>query len=114
MYANQYLAYETLSEPLRRFLDGLTAVNISTKPVHSKTLEDSIRASRGNQNHAYVAEHPAVLLFLIEPDHRRRTSDARPMTLPFTSCFASSRESDTRLSSWQRVSSRRSLTALKI
>lgn len=60
MYANQYLAYETLSEPMRHFLDGLTAVNISTKPVHSKTLEDSIRASRGNQNHAYVAEHPAV------------------------------------------------------
>ena len=60
MYANQYLAYETLSEPLRRFLDGLMAVNISTKPIHSRTLEDSIRSSRGNQNHAYVAEHPAV------------------------------------------------------
>ena len=60
MYANQYLAYEALSEPLRRFLDGLTAVNISTKPVHSRTLEDSIRSSSGNQNHAYVAEHPVV------------------------------------------------------
>lgn len=60
MYANQYLAYETLSEPMRHFLDGLTAVNISTKPVHSKTLEDSIRASRGNQNHAFVAEHPVI------------------------------------------------------
>jgi len=60
MYANQYLAYETLSEPLRRFVDGLTAVHISTKSVHSKTLEDTIRASRGNQSHAYVAQHPAV------------------------------------------------------
>ena len=60
MYANQYLAYEALSEPLRDFLDGLTAVYISTKPIHSRTLEDSIRASDGNQNHAYVAEHPAV------------------------------------------------------
>lgn len=30
-FANQYLAYETLSEPLRRFLDGLTAVHISGK-----------------------------------------------------------------------------------
>ena len=60
MYANQYLAYEALSEPLRRFLDGLMAVNISTKPIHSRTLEDSIRSSSGNQNHAYVAEHPVV------------------------------------------------------
>lgn len=60
MYANQYLAYEQLSEPLQRFLDEATAVNISTKPSHSITLEDSIRASGGNQNHGFVAEHPAV------------------------------------------------------
>jgi taurine dioxygenase len=60
MFANQYLAYETLSEPLRRFLDGLTAVNTSKKADVSKTREDMFRASGDSQAHDYEAEHPVV------------------------------------------------------
>jgi taurine dioxygenase len=59
MWANQYLAYETLSAPLRAFLDGLTAINVSTKPAVSKTREAMIAAA-GSAKRAYVAEHPAI------------------------------------------------------
>jgi taurine dioxygenase len=57
LFANQYLAYETLPEPLRRFVDGRTAVNTSAKADVSKTREDMIGES---QTHNFVAEHPAV------------------------------------------------------
>jgi taurine dioxygenase len=60
LFANQYLAYETLSEPLRAFLDGLIAVNTSVKADVSKTREDVIRSSGGTQDHNFAAEHPAV------------------------------------------------------
>lgn len=61
MFANQYLAYETLSEPLRRFLDGLTAVSTSVKADVSKTREDMIRnAGDAAHLHNYEAEHPVV------------------------------------------------------
>jgi taurine dioxygenase len=60
LFANQYLAYETLSEPLRRFLDGLVAVNTSVKADVSKTREDMIRGAGDTQDHNFVAEHPTV------------------------------------------------------
>ena len=61
LFANQYLAYETLSEPIRRFLDGLTAINMSAKADISKTREDMIRnAGDPIQTHDYVSEHPVV------------------------------------------------------
>jgi taurine dioxygenase len=59
LFANQYLAYESLSEPLRTFLDGLTAVNTSAKADVSHTREDMI-AKSGVQAPDFVAEHPAV------------------------------------------------------
>lgn len=61
LFANQYLAYETLSEPLRRFLDGLTGINTSAKADISKTREDMIR-NAGDTIPArdYVSEHPVV------------------------------------------------------
>lgn len=62
LFANQYLAYETLSAPLRRFLDGLTAINSSAKADVSKTREDMIR-NAGDAvppAHDYLAEHPVV------------------------------------------------------
>ena len=46
LFANQYLAYETLSDGLRETLDGLVAVNVSTKPEVSKTREHRLRESR--------------------------------------------------------------------
>jgi alpha-ketoglutarate-dependent taurine dioxygenase len=59
MFANQYLAYETLSAGLKRTLDGLTGVNTSTKAAASKTREDRMRAAR-EELKVLVGEHPAV------------------------------------------------------
>jgi taurine dioxygenase len=61
LFANQYLAYESLSEPLRRFLGGLTAVNTSAKADVSKTREDMIRhAGDDAPPPDYRSEHPVV------------------------------------------------------
>ncbi len=60
MFANQYLAYETLSEPLRQFLDGLTGVSTSVKADVSKTREEMIRNAGDTQDHNFAAEHPVV------------------------------------------------------
>jgi len=61
LFANQYLAYETLSPPLRAFLDGLTAVNSSAKADVSRTREDMIRhAGEAAAVRDYLSEHPAV------------------------------------------------------
>ncbi len=60
-FANQYLAYETLSAPLRGFLDGLTAVHVSGKGATQKTRDEMMqRASTGLKGDELVARHPAV------------------------------------------------------
>src|SRR5205823_13511696 len=43
LFANMYLAYESLSPGLRRLLDGLVAVNASSKADVTKTREDRMR-----------------------------------------------------------------------
>ena len=60
MFANQYLAYEALSEPLRTFLGGLTGIGTSAKADVSKTREDMIAEAGEAQNHNFIAEHPVV------------------------------------------------------
>lgn len=61
LFANQYLAYDTLSAPLRGFLDGLTAINSSAKADVSKTREDMIRhAGDATPVQNYLSEHPVV------------------------------------------------------
>jgi taurine dioxygenase len=61
LFASQYLAYETLSEGMRKVLDGLVAVNSSAKADVSKTREDRIASDgRAEAKKDYVAEHPAV------------------------------------------------------
>jgi taurine dioxygenase len=61
LFANQYLAYETLSEGLKRTLDGLTGVSSSAKADVSKTREDRIADSPTEHSQkAFVAEHPVV------------------------------------------------------
>lgn len=61
LFANQYLAYETLSETLRNILDGLTVVNTSSLADVSKTREDRIASDgRAEAKKEYVSEHPAV------------------------------------------------------
>jgi taurine dioxygenase len=57
LFANMYLAYETLSEGMRRMLDGLLAVNSSAKADVTRTREDRVRDGAKQQ---YVAEHPVV------------------------------------------------------
>jgi taurine dioxygenase len=60
LFANQYLAYEALSEPLRDFLGGLTAVNTSKKADVSKTREDLIRNAGEAAASDFFSEHPVV------------------------------------------------------
>jgi taurine dioxygenase len=61
MFANAYLAYETLSEGMRRLLDGLVAINTSAKADVSRTREDRVKQSlRPDAKKEYVGEHPVV------------------------------------------------------
>jgi taurine dioxygenase len=61
LFANQYLAYEALSDGMRKILDGLIAVNTSAKADVSRTREDRIRdGAREDAKKSYVAEHPVV------------------------------------------------------
>lgn len=59
LFANQYLAYETLSEGLKLTLGGLVAVNTSTKADASMTREDRLRDA-GAALKVLLAEHPVV------------------------------------------------------
>ena len=59
LFANQYLAYETLSEDLRRRLTGLIGVNSSTKADASRTREDRLREA-GVERKVLVGEHPVA------------------------------------------------------
>ena len=61
LFANQYLAYETLSAGMKRFLDGATGVSTSAKADVSRTREDRIK-SDGTEaaRQPLSAEHPAV------------------------------------------------------
>jgi taurine dioxygenase len=61
LFANMYLAYQTLSPGLRRLLDGLVAVNSSAKADVTKTREDRLRdAARTDARGEYEALHPVV------------------------------------------------------
>jgi len=61
LFANQYLAYETLSSGLRRMLEGLVAVNSSAKADATRTREDLVKKDgREDARKEYLAEHPAV------------------------------------------------------
>jgi taurine dioxygenase len=60
LFANQYLAYESLSEGMRRMLSGLIAINSSSKADVSKTREDRIKTDGKSDSKEYLAEHPVV------------------------------------------------------
>jgi taurine dioxygenase len=59
MFANQYLAYETLSETMKGLLAGLRGISSSAKADVSKTREDRIK-SDGKEAQQYRAAHPIV------------------------------------------------------
>lgn len=61
MFANMYLAYEALSDGMKRLLDGLIGINTSAKADVSRTREDRVRDSvRTDAKTEYVGEHPVV------------------------------------------------------
>jgi len=61
IFANMYLAYESLSPGMRQLLDSLVAVNTSAKADVTRTREDRLRdAARADARTEYAAEHPVV------------------------------------------------------
>jgi taurine dioxygenase len=61
LFASQYLAYETLSDGMKRLLDGLVALNASAKADVTRTREDRLKDNQNPQARKdYVAEHPVV------------------------------------------------------
>ena len=69
LFANQYLAYETLSARYRELLEGLIGVSSSLKADASRTREDRLRAA-GVERKVLIAEHPVVRT---HPETQRRT-----------------------------------------
>jgi alpha-ketoglutarate-dependent taurine dioxygenase len=55
-FASQYLAYEALSDGMKRLLDGLYGVNSSAKADVTRTREDRVKEYARH----YEAEHPVV------------------------------------------------------
>jgi alpha-ketoglutarate-dependent taurine dioxygenase len=60
LFANMYLAYETLSPALQEMLCGLRGVSSSAKADVSKTREDRIRTDGRGTATDYEAVHPVV------------------------------------------------------
>jgi alpha-ketoglutarate-dependent taurine dioxygenase len=61
LFANMYLAYETLSDGMKRILDGLRAINSSAKADATRTREDRVKdTARQDRKREYVAAHPVV------------------------------------------------------
>ena len=60
IFANMYLAHDTLSEGMRAMLLPLRAVSNSAKADASKTREDRIRSDGRRDSQDYEAVHPVV------------------------------------------------------
>ncbi|MBC7435133.1 MAG: TauD/TfdA family dioxygenase [Bdellovibrionales bacterium] len=61
MFANQYAAYEGLSDTMKKLLDGLTGISSSARADVSKTREDRIKSDgKEAAPMEYQAEHPVV------------------------------------------------------
>jgi alpha-ketoglutarate-dependent taurine dioxygenase len=70
LFANMYLAYETLSAGMKRLLDGLRAINSSAKADTTRTREDRMKdQARDDARKEYVAAHPVVR---VHPETGRR------------------------------------------
>ena len=61
LFANMYVAYDTLSDGLRATLGPLVGVNSSAKADVSRTREDRIKSDgRDAEPRTYLSEHPVV------------------------------------------------------
>ena len=79
LFANAYLAYEALSEGMKRMLDGVIAVNSSAKADVSGTREDRVKdTKRGDAKTEYVGAHPVVRT---HPETGRKALSASVMSL---------------------------------
>ena len=60
LFANMYLAYEALSEGMRKILDSLIVVQSSAKAGASRSREDRLSDASGVAEQVLEAEHPVV------------------------------------------------------
>jgi alpha-ketoglutarate-dependent taurine dioxygenase len=60
LFANMYLAYETLSAGMKEMLGRLRAVNSSAKANVTRTREDRIKTDGKEDARDFLAEHPVV------------------------------------------------------
>jgi taurine dioxygenase len=60
MFANMYLAYETLSDGMKRMLEPLKGVSSSAKATTTRTREDRQREDGTTMVGDLIAEHPVV------------------------------------------------------
>lgn len=85
LFANQYLAYETLPDDIKQQIAGRRAVSSSAKANTTKSREDRVR-ERGKPvvEENYIVEHPVVRTHLetgrkalyVNPAHTVRFADA--------------------------------------
>jgi taurine dioxygenase len=60
MFANMYLAYETLSEPIRRLIDGLAAIHDGEKRYRGRYGNDDRGKTYPSAEHPLVRTHPVT------------------------------------------------------
>jgi taurine dioxygenase len=60
MFANMYLAYETLSEPIRRLIDGLTAIHDGEHVYRGRYDVDDSTKTYPRSEHPVVRTHPVT------------------------------------------------------
>jgi taurine dioxygenase len=60
LFANMYLAYERLSDGMKRLIAPLVAVNASSKADVTRTREDRVKTDGQDAKQSYEAEHPVV------------------------------------------------------
>ena len=61
LFANMYLAYETLSQGMKRLIEPLSAVNSSAKADVTRTREDRLKTDGSDKvGKELLAEHPVV------------------------------------------------------